>query len=68
MGLFVLDVIFSVFGIRGHIPRFDDFRPVPSAASARSASLMRVLAAVLAGFTMLSLTVWTTVWLAMQLL
>ena len=68
MGLAVLDVIFSMFGIRGHIPRFDDFRPVPPETSTGTANVIRVLTAVVAVFTILSLTVWATVWLALQLL
>lgn len=55
-----------VLDIRGHIPRFEDFRPVPAAPSPRNA--MRVLAAIVAASAMLSLAVWAAVWLAIQLL
>jgi len=31
MASFALDLVLWFTGVRGHIPRFDDFRPVPSA-------------------------------------
>ncbi len=68
MGLFALDVILWLLGVRGHIPRFDDFRPDPVTPVGSSAQLLRVLAAVAAVFAMLSLAVWAAVWLALHLL
>ena len=68
MGLFVLDIVLSALGVRGHIPHCDDFRPVPSVTSANSSLLVKVLTAFVAVFAALSLAVWTTVWLAIQLL
>ena len=29
MSLYVLDAVLWIFGIRGHIPQHDDFRPGP---------------------------------------
>jgi len=54
--------------IRGDIPRFEDFRPVPAAPAPNPGHIIRVLAAIVAAFAALSLTVWATVWLAIQLL
>ncbi len=68
MGLFVLHVVFRLVGVRGHIPQFDDFRPVPSHASPRSPALLGIVAAFVGVFAVLSLAVWATVWLAIQLL
>ncbi len=68
MGLFVLDVILWLVGLRGHIPQFDDFRPVPSHGSPRSPALLGILAAFVGVFAVLSLALWATVWLAIQLL
>ena len=63
--LWLVDILLDV---RGHIPRFEDFRPVPAAPASNPGHVMRVLAAIIAAFTALSLTVWATVWLAIQLL
>ncbi|MDN5000032.1 hypothetical protein ACFQZO_03945 [Bradyrhizobium sp. GCM10027634] len=61
MAPFALDLILWLADIRGHIPRFDDFRPVPVAPATGAGKLMRVLAVgatVLAG---LSLAVWVAI-------
>ncbi|MBI5262586.1 MAG: hypothetical protein HY852_12305 [Bradyrhizobium sp.] len=68
MGLFVLDVVLWLLGVRGHIPQFGDFRPVPSETSANPSVLKRILTAFVAVFAVLSLAVWATVWLAIRLL
>jgi hypothetical protein len=68
MGLFALDVVLRLLGVRGHIPRFDDFRPAPVTPVAGPVSALRVLAVMIAVFAVLSLGVWATVWLAIQLL
>jgi hypothetical protein len=57
-----------VLDVRGHIPRFEDFRPVPAAPAVGPSHAMRVLAAIVAVFAALSLAVWAAVWLAIQLL
>jgi hypothetical protein len=68
MASFALDLVLWLAGIRGHIPRFDDFRPVPVAPAAGANHLLRVLAIVAAVLVVLSLAVWTTVWIAIELL
>lgn len=67
MASFALHLVLWLAGIRGHIPRFDDFRPVP-AAPAAGANLARVLVIAAAVFAVLSLAVCGTVWIAIQLL
>ncbi|MGY8633707.1 hypothetical protein RAD15_14620 [Bradyrhizobium sp. 14AA] len=66
MRLLVLELILSLLDVRGHIPRFDDFRPVPAASA--PAGVVRALAAAIAVFAVLSLAIWATVWLAIHLL
>ncbi|RXG87801.1 hypothetical protein [Bradyrhizobium zhanjiangense] len=68
MAPFALDLILWLTGVRGHIPRFDDFRPVPAAPTTGAGHPMRVLAIMATVFAALSLAVWGTVWLAIQLL
>jgi hypothetical protein len=63
MGLFVLDMVFSIFGIRDGIPGFDHQTP-----PTLSAIFIRALVAIAAVLASLLLTVWVTVWLAMELL
>ena len=65
MRLLVLELIFSLLDVRGHIPRFDDFRPAPVAPA--PAGTVRALAAAIAVFAVLSLAIWATVWLATHL-
>jgi len=43
MASFALDLVLWFTGVRGHIPRFDDFRPVPSAPPVGAGHLVRVL-------------------------
>lgn len=62
MRLLALELVLSLLDVRGHIPRFDDFRPTPVAPAPAGAG--RALAAVLA---MLSLAIWAAVWLATHL-
>lgn len=70
MGLFVLNAVLWVLGIRGHIPQNDGFpagrsgSPFPANAS----TLMQVLAAVIVSIVFLSLVLWVAVWLAIKLL
>jgi hypothetical protein len=66
MRLFALELILSLLDVRGHIPRFDDFRPIPAAPA--PVGVMRAVAAAIAVFAVLSLAIWATVWLAIHLL
>ena len=68
MTSFALDLVLWLTGVRGHIPRFDDFRPAPAASSVGAGYLVRVLAVMATVFAALSLAVWGTVWIAIQLL
>jgi hypothetical protein len=68
MASYALDLVLWLAGIRGHIPRFDDFRPVPAAPATGANYLMRVLAIMATVFAALSLAVWGTVWMAIRLL
>jgi hypothetical protein len=70
MSLYVLDAVLWIFGIRGHIPRHDDFRPGRGGSSLADSSnpLLRMLAAFALSVVFLSLSLWATVWLAMRLL
>lgn len=62
MRLLALELILSLLDVRGHIPRFDDFRSTPASAGA-----VRALAAAIAVLVVLSLAIWGTVWLAVHL-
>ncbi|MBH5368378.1 hypothetical protein [Bradyrhizobium glycinis] len=66
MRLFALELILSLLDVRGHIPRFDDFRPAP--ATPAPAGVVRALAAATAVFAALALAIWGLVWLAVNLL
>ncbi|MCS3727444.1 hypothetical protein [Bradyrhizobium betae] len=68
MASLALDLVLWLIGVRGHIPRFDEFRPVPTAPSASVSSIVRVLAITAAVLAALSFAVWGTVWIAIQLL
>ncbi|MBC9881435.1 hypothetical protein G8O24_29355 [Bradyrhizobium sp. INPA01-394B] len=61
MASFALDLVLWLAGIRGHIPRFDDFRPVPVAPATGAGQLMRFLAVVAAVLGALSLAVWIAI-------
>ena len=67
MASFALDIVLWLAGIRGHIPRFDDFRPVPAAPATGAGYVARVLAIMATVFAALSLALWGTVWIAIQL-
>ncbi|HLX16426.1 MAG TPA: hypothetical protein VKS24_14625 [Bradyrhizobium sp.] len=64
MGLFLLDVIFRAFEIRGHVPGHDDFpeRPVRSSSLSDgwSGRLMWILAIGAAITFVLSLVLWAS--------
>jgi hypothetical protein len=68
--MYVLDLAFWMFGIRGHTPRDGDFGPdrgePPFAAGTRT--LARALAIVLVSVALLSLALWAAVWLTIKFL
>ncbi len=68
MSLFVLDAIFWICGIRGHIPGHDDFHggPNKSSVGADTGRLMRILAIFVVVAALLSLVVWAAVWVAIK--
>ncbi len=70
MGLFVLDAVLWIFGIRGHIPHHDGFPAGRSESpfAANTGGLLRVLAAVVIFVAVMSLVLWAAVWLAIRLL
>lgn len=70
MGLYVLDAIIWILGIRGHIPQNGDFGPAPGQSSfgTSGSPLMRALAAFVATVALLSLALWAAVWLTIKLL
>jgi hypothetical protein len=68
MASFAFDLILWLTGIRGHLPRFDDFRPAPAAPSSAVGYLARVFAVAAAAIAALSFAVWGTVWIAIHLL
>ncbi len=61
----LLALTLTLLGVRGHIPRFDDFRPIP-APHANMAPLFRAMAAIVALFAVLALAIWVMVWFAVQ--
>jgi len=68
MAWFALDLVLWLTNIRGHIPRFDDFRPAPVTPPVGAHHLVRVVVITAAVFATLSLAIWGTVWIAIQLL
>lgn len=68
MAPFALAFVLWLADIRGHIPRFDDFRPAPAAPTPLASQLLRILALTAAIMIALSLAVWGTVWLSIRLL
>ena len=67
MASLALDLVLWLTGVRGHIPRFDDFRPAPATPTAGVSYIARVLAITAGVFAVLSLALWGTVWIAIQL-
>jgi hypothetical protein len=67
MSLYVLDVVFWIFGIRGHIPHDGDFpaRPNKPPLTPNASRLMPVLAAAVA-IAILALVLWAAVWFAIK--
>ena len=61
----LLALTLTLLGVRGHIPRFDDFRPIP-APNANMAPLFRAMGAIVALFAVLALAIWVMVWFAVE--
>jgi hypothetical protein len=68
MSLYVLDALLSIIGIRGHVPHYDAFRPGDNESSPGTGLLLRVLAAFVISIVVLSLVLWTAVWLTIRFL
>jgi hypothetical protein len=68
MSPYVLDAVFWVLGIRGHIPKNGDFHAGRGESSSAGHRLLRVLAAFVLVVAVLSLALWAAVWLAIKLL
>ena len=68
MSLIVLDAIFLVFRIRGHIPGNDDFHggPGKSSLASNTGRIMRILTVFAVVAALLSAVVWTAVWLSIK--
>ncbi len=68
MGLYVLQVMLWILDIRGHIPKFEDYRPVPTGRSPAASPLVRTLTVLVVTVAVVALAVWAAVWLAIHLL
>lgn len=70
MGLYVLDAVIWILGIRGRIPQNGDSGPFPgqSSVGTNTGTLIRALAAFVVTVAILSLALWAAVWLAIKLL
>jgi hypothetical protein len=68
MGLFVLDALLWIFGIRGHVPHHDGFPAGRSGSPSATRPGIWVLVAVAVSILALSLILWAAVWLAIRLL
>jgi len=66
MGLYVQEAMLWILD-RGHIPKFDDYRPVPTGRSPAS-PLVRTLTVLVVTVAVVALAVWAAVWLAIHLL
>jgi hypothetical protein len=67
MAPLALNLVLWLIDVRGHIPRFDDFRPAPAAPTVGVSYIVRILAITAGVFAALSLALWGTVWIAIQL-
>jgi hypothetical protein len=70
MGFCVVEMVFCFLGVRGHIPHFDDYRPLPAAPSspASAGALVRTLTVLVVTVAFVAFAVWAAVWLAIRLL
>jgi hypothetical protein len=70
MGHCVVEMVLWIFSIRGHIPQFDDYRPLAaepfSPAGARA--LVGTLTVLVVMAALVAFAVWAAVWLAIHLL
>lgn len=66
MASLALDLVLWLTDVRGHIPRFDEFRPLPAVTATGISSIVRVLAITATVLAALSLAIWGTVWIAIQ--
>jgi len=68
MNLFILESIFRVLAIRGHIPGHDDLpeRPARSSLGGNSARMMRFLAIASAVLAVMLLVLWAAISLALK--
>jgi len=71
MSLDLLDAVCGLMGIRGHIPHDGNFggggRNQPSLVKGQN-RLMWIVAGFIVAISLLSLTLWATVWLVLKLL
>jgi len=63
MGLYAVELVFWMLGIRGHIPQFDH-HPLPAASSSVVTRCTAILAACAFGLMVLASAIWLAVWLA----
>ena len=70
MGLYLLDAMIWILGIRDHIPRHDNFHVSRggSPPGAASSAAIRIVAASVASLAFLALVLWAAVWCAIRLL
>jgi hypothetical protein len=68
MGLYVLGAVFWILGMRGHIPRFEDYRPHPAGPTPAGGGLFRPLIILVVAAASVAFAVWAAVWLAIHLL
>ena len=70
MGLYMLNAMIWILGIRGHIPQRDDVHAASSGSSfgAASSAAIRIVAATVASLAFLALVLWAAVWFAIRLL
>jgi hypothetical protein len=68
MGPFVLEALFRVFGIRGHLPRYDGLpeRPARSSLTNKSIPVTRILLIIATVVAALLVVLWVAVWLAIK--
>jgi hypothetical protein len=68
MGLFLLDAIFQLFEIRGHIPGNDGLpeRPERPSICGNSGRRRRIVAVAIGIAAVVSLVLWAAVWLAIK--
>jgi len=68
MGQFVLETFFRIFGIRGHVPRYDGLpeRPARSSLTDNSIPVTRILVIIAAVVAALLVVLWVAVWFAIK--